>query len=262
VISHRSRALNTVANAASRVLLKAGRALRGENLDDHRINGEARLLRALAGALGPRPVIFDVGANVGAWSAHAAQRFPGADLHAFEPHPGAFAQLEQTLRPLGVACHRLALGAEPGHATLHFDPGKTVLSSLHQRDLQAFGLALDASVDVEVARLDDLCDELGLATVDLLKIDVEGHERDVLAGAERRLASGAIGVVQFEYGGTYLDAGVRLRDVLDRFPSGYALHRIVPWGLMPVSDRDLREESFTLSNFVAVGPVHTNARLG
>ncbi len=150
----------------------------------------------------------------------------------------------------------MALGAEPGHATLHFDPGMTVLSSLHQRDLAAFGMALGSTVDVEVARLDDYCDTLGIATVDLLKIDVEGHERDVLAGAERRLGDGAIGIVQFEYGGTYLDAGVRLRDVLDRFPETYAIHRIVPWGLMPVTDRDLRDESFALSNFVAVGPAH------
>ena len=72
MVSRRSRALNPVARAASRVLLKAGRALRGENLDDHRVNGEARLLRAVTRTLGPRPVIFDVGANVGAWAANAA----------------------------------------------------------------------------------------------------------------------------------------------------------------------------------------------
>jgi len=262
VISRRTQALNAGARLASRVLLKAGRALQGENLDDHRVNGEARLLRAVARTLGPKPVIFDVGANVGAWSQNAARLFPNATVHAFEPHPGAFAQLEQTLRPLGVACHQMALGAEPGRATLHFDPGTTSLSSLHQRDLAAFGMTLDATVDVEVARLDDLCDDLGLDIVDMLKIDVEGHERDVLAGARRRLESGAIGIVQFEYGGTYIDAGVRLRDVLDRFPAGYALHRIVPWGLMPLSGRDLRDESFALSNYVAVGPAHSSAVLG
>lgn len=262
MISKRSRALNPAARLTSRVLLKAGRALRGENLDDQRVNGEARLLRSTARVLGPSPVIFDVGANVGVWSASAARVFPGANVHAFEPHPGAFAQLEQAVRELGVACHQMALGAEPGRATLHFDPGMTVLSSLHQRDLSAFGMALDASVDVEVAPLDDVCDELGIDTVDVLKIDVEGHERDVLAGARRRLERGAIGLVQFEYGGTYIDAGVRLREVFECFPSGYALHRIVPWGLMPVEERDLREESFTLSNFVAVGPAYAHAVLG
>ena len=74
MISHRSRALNAVARATLRVLLKAGRALRGENLNDHRVNGEARLLRAVARTLGPHPVIFEVGANVAIGPAHTSAR--------------------------------------------------------------------------------------------------------------------------------------------------------------------------------------------
>ena len=121
-----SQALNAAARLASRVLMKGARTLRGENLDDHRINGERRLLRSLD--LPADAVIFDVGAHVGTWSSGALALFPGARTHAFEPLPGAFAHLS---RVPGITAHQIALGAEPGTATLHFDPDITVLSSLH-----------------------------------------------------------------------------------------------------------------------------------
>jgi FkbM family methyltransferase len=252
VISRRSRALSAVTAGASDALLLAARLLRGENIDDHRLNGERRLLRAIAREAAPGAVIFDVGANVGRWSTEAARLLPNASVHAFEPHPEAFADLRESVEGLGIECHRLAFGSRSGSAALHFDPELTVMSSLHERDLGPQG-ALGSTVEVEVERLDDYCDAQGIDRVDVLKIDVEGHERDVLAGAERRLAAGAIGLVQFEYGGTYLDAGVRLRDVLGLFPDSYSVFRIVPWGLAPVREADLRAESFALSNYAAIG---------
>ena len=237
------KAVNSAARLASRVLMKGARTLRGENLDDHRINGERRLLRSLD--LPADAVVFDVGANVGHWSQGALALFPGARIHAFEPLPGAFAQLS---RIAGITAHQLALGAEPGTATLHFDPDTTVLSSLHDRA----GMGLAQTVDVEVLPLDAFADAHGIDHIDFLKIDVEGHEKDVIAGASRRLGDGRIGVVQFEYGGTYLDAGVRLREVVELFPPAYSVARIVPWGLMPLTENDLRDESFALSNYVAM----------
>ncbi len=49
---------------------------------DFAANGEAALLRRLA-PFGPR-VVLDVGANLGDWSAVAAEAFPDAQIHAFE----------------------------------------------------------------------------------------------------------------------------------------------------------------------------------
>jgi predicted sugar kinase len=113
-------------------------------------------------------------------------------------------------------------------------------------------MGLGQTVTVEVATLDAFADAHGIDRIDFLKIDVEGHEKDVIAGASQRLHDGRIGVVQFEYGGTYLDAGVRLREVVELFPPTYSVARIVPWGLMPLTENDLRDESFALSNYVAM----------
>ncbi len=57
-----------------------------ENYDyDFDRNGEAWLLEQLR-SLRPK-IVFDVGANVGDWSARAALAFPQAAIHAFEPVP-------------------------------------------------------------------------------------------------------------------------------------------------------------------------------
>jgi hypothetical protein len=60
----------------------------------------------------------------------------------------------------------------------------------------------------------------------------------------------AIDVIQFEYGGTYLDAGRRLGGVVGLFPDGY---RLVPWGVIPLTQEDLRD-TFLLSNYAALSP--------
>ena len=53
-------------------------------------------------------------------------------------------------------------------------------------------------MDVEVKTIDGFCGEQGITRIDFLKIDVEGFEEDVLAGAEKMLDSQDIGVVLFE----------------------------------------------------------------
>jgi FkbM family methyltransferase len=240
------------AREASRVLGRGAQLLRGEGIDDHRLNGERRLLRSVVRSAGPTPVFFDVGANVGRWSLEASRLAPHGRVHAFEPHPAAFAELVRAVSGRNVSCHPVALGSAPGRAELHFDPELTVLSSLHERNLEGFGVALDDTVEVEVSTIDAFCDAEGIGAVDLVKIDVEGHELETLRGARASLEAGRIAAVQFEYGGTYLDAGIRLRDVVDVLPDRYDVFRLVPWGLMPLDAADLRQETFLLSNYVAL----------
>jgi FkbM family methyltransferase len=253
VPSPSSSLVTRAARTTSRLLGRGAQVLRGEGIDDHRLNGERRLLRNVARTAGPGATYFDIGANIGRWTLEAARLAPHGHVHAFEPHPATHAELLSAASgATNVSCHQLALGSEAGTATLHFDPELTVLSSLHDRRLDSFGLALDSTVEVEVSSLDAFCSEHDVEHVDLVKVDVEGHELETLRGARASLEAGRVKVVQFEYGGTYLDAGVRLQDVVDAIPDRYAISRLVPWGLMPLTAEDLRQETFLLSNYAAV----------
>jgi len=129
--------------------------------------------------------IVDVGANVGFYSlsmARAAGR--RAKVHAFEPNQDTFALLarhREINRANNVELHCFALGAKSEDRVLYAgrDSGKF--------SLEPDGRSLEGAKDVKVATLDALCRERSLGTVDLLKIDVEGHEPAVIIGARETI---------------------------------------------------------------------------
>jgi hypothetical protein len=92
---------------------------------------------------------------------------------------------------------------------------------------------------VESRTLDSFCDEQGVDRIDFLKIDVEGYERHVLAGAARLLDEGAISVLSFEISQIPLKAsGVRPREIFELLErAGYAAFELADGGFTgPVHD--------------------------
>ena len=138
--------------------------------------GTAALIRHLMPKDG---VFFDVGANWGFFSLlmAAEQGFTGT-VHAFEPVPETRRALEslvdQAMLSGRVLCHRLGLSNYDGSAGLIRDKVHSGLARLGDKG---------ATESVAVAQLDSL--ELG--PPDVVKIDVEGHEAAVLAGASETL---------------------------------------------------------------------------
>jgi FkbM family methyltransferase len=128
-------------------------------------------------------VALDVGGNAGVWSLQMA-RFAGK-VHCFEPNPVCIRALERVL-PRRATLHRVALSEKSGTAVMRFDPDNTGIGTIEARNTLAVnsGIASIEAVTVPTARLD----EFALKNVALIKIDVEGHEEAVLAGAEDTLA--------------------------------------------------------------------------
>jgi FkbM family methyltransferase len=123
--------------------------------------------------LTPGSVVFDIGANIGLTACIFSPK--AAAVYAFEPNPPVFRLLEENVRANALDNVRpfaLAIGAEPG--TTHFN-GES-----------AFGYmtANTGAPKVRVETIDRLVDQLRITRLDFLKIDVEGFEPAVLAGAE------------------------------------------------------------------------------
>lgn len=141
--------------------------------------------------------VFDVGANVGQYGKRLrAEGFRGA-IVSVEPDPSAFSVLERTAAHDALwAVHNVALGAEPGHATLHVST-LSVFNSLLPPS--AYGRASDTrigvvrDVEVEVTTVDRLLTAHPVHGALLLKIDTQGFERSVLTGARDSLRR-AVGV--------------------------------------------------------------------
>jgi FkbM family methyltransferase len=144
-------------------------------------------------------VIFDVGANLGIYSFAALAAQPNASVHAFEPTSEIASQLREAaaLNNLGkLNVHEVAVSSTNGYAKLNRCRGEMGTNGGMN---YIFGHAEAGDSDrVPTVRLDDFCDECGIDRVDLLKIDVQGHEYEVFVGAERLLRAGRIGLIFFE----------------------------------------------------------------
>jgi FkbM family methyltransferase len=124
----------------------------------------------------------DVGANFGYFSLYLASReaFCGT-VHAFEPSSRGFNDLEKLVTGFEfgnrIKIHQCALGNSTGHAELFLsnsDGFTTMVESMANRLEKT-----SSKQTVELRRLDDF----GFQHIDLIKIDVEGAESMVIAGA-------------------------------------------------------------------------------
>jgi FkbM family methyltransferase len=123
----------------------------------------------------PGSTVFDVGANVGYFSVLSCEL--GATAHAFEPNPRVRALLAHsaTLGTGDIEVVPAACSDHAGTMPLYLsDPANTGMSSLT--------VPTGTCVEVGVITLDEYACR-AQARPNLMKIDVEGHEREVLTGA-------------------------------------------------------------------------------
>lgn len=170
--------------------------------------------------------IYDVGACIGTWTLLAKSLFPRAVVHAFEPlatHCAEFGRA--TAGVADVRLHRIALGATPGNATMH------VMSHSDSSSLLAaapagraeWNLEEVTGVQVEVHRLDDYRQALGLEMPDLLKLDVQGFELEVLRGARETLRGARAVIAELSFA-DYYDHQCRFHEVVGYLAeAGYQL---------------------------------------
>lgn len=135
----------------------------------------------------PGDCVLDIGANVGDWTMPMALRVgPSGRVLAFEPVPYLAETITKTARINRhdwVEVHNLALSAEEGKAEFSVEKGNSGGSRLGRTEGDFY------VIPVATRRLDSLLDERpDITHIDLIKIDVEGHELEVLSGAQRTLA--------------------------------------------------------------------------
>ena len=143
---------------------------------------EARDAERLAHWVPAAGVVFDVGANVGFFTLKFARWLgPGGQLLALEPEPANVEHLRAALRRSPPACAVTVIAAA---AADHAGVARLALNPYHPGDHK---LAADG-LSVTLTTIDDEVQSRALTRVDFIKIDVQGAEALVLAGAEHTLA--------------------------------------------------------------------------
>lgn len=131
-------------------------------------------------------VIIDGGANIGASSIYFAKRFPAARIIAVEPEATNYALLlRNTQRYANITCVNAAIWGSEGvrdisnRMTGHW--GYTVSET--QKPSAPTGQA------IQCLTISNLMDQFGIPKIDLLKLDIEGGEKDVLQNASGWIGS-------------------------------------------------------------------------
>jgi FkbM family methyltransferase len=200
--------------------------------------GTTRLLCRMAHSGGR---VLEVGANIGWHTLLLADRVgPEGRVVAFEPNPAAFELLHLNLFVNGFwrrcRLEQLALSDASGSAELHVVGsflGSGRLVPFDEGDL-AWHQQRDHSFSVKVATLDEaVADD---PRFDIMKIDVEGAEPRVFAGATEFFAANPRLNIVLEF--TPRQHGQELLDWLHG--AGFALHWISRAGMTtPAVDREL-----------------------
>lgn len=192
--------------------------------------------------LHPGAVVLDIGANFGLYTAITAGviRTTGR-LYAFEGNPRTFSYLNRTLYANGVINNpnisivNKLVSKECGRGTLNFLDHNLAVATMSEMvinpaDLVPLGMELHA-VEVEMTTIDDFL-PADLA-VDLVKIDVEGHEPFVLMGMERVIARSPGIRIVIEYIDALLDQTTGPAEFTDYIRGlGFAICEIGKnWGL-------------------------------
>lgn len=196
---------------------------------------------------------IDIGGNVGDYTAELRRQNPALEIHTFEPSK---VNVEKLTSRFGsdsrVTIVPLAVSDRSGMASLYSDHGGSGLGSLKKRRLEHFDIAFDVEEDVKTIRFEDYWTAtLQRRQLDLVKLDIEGHELAALEGFGSALK--ATRALQFEFGGCNIDTRTYFQDFWYFFESNnFAIYRITPLGAQMIERYKECEEFFATTNFVAV----------
>ena len=138
----------------------------------------------------PGWTIVEIGANLGYFT-NLFQILVGTNgqLHAFEPVPSTFQQLQSSLPKGSNHCtlYNLGTAKEAGEVTFHIPLNDHGQATMSPHDCNSWKSREIEEVSCLVIKLDEFTPISSLSKIDFIKIDVEGAELPSLQGAEHIL---------------------------------------------------------------------------
>lgn len=197
-----------------------------------------------------RLTIFDVGANRGEYCKRILNTFPNCTIFAFEPSPTTFSLLEKNLEDEPrVKVFDFGLGENMEQRSLYKESQYAKIGSLTKLNVSDDRY----TENVSIRTIDQVAEDLQLNSIDLLKIDVEGHEFEVMRGGTGIIEMNKVKLIQFELGGSSIDNKTNLKEMYDWLDEiGFKIYLIKPRGLQYLPSYSYQYEQYSTTNFLAV----------
>lgn len=153
--------------------------------------------------------VIDVGANIGQFAVDASELYPDAVIYSFEPLPGPYNQLLINTKSFSkFNPYNIALSDHKGTTKMYsndFSQSSSILE-MAESHKKAFPHSTNATpVKVKVQTLDAIFNGVELDTDILLKIDVQGSEKQVLDGGTETIKKVKVIIIETSYISLYKD---------------------------------------------------------
>ncbi len=230
-------------------------SLRGMNIGgggNIETSGELNVLKLLKASGKNIEVIFDVGANVGAYTRALLSVFPRALIYCFEPAKETFHSLSNNFVEQNVILNNIGISDEVANRTLYYDKENSGLASLYNRELGYMNKKLNCKEQIELTTLDHFCQSHDINKIDFLKMDIEGNEYKALMGASGLLREKKIGAIQIETGGANIDSRTYFRDFWNLLDEDYEVFRVLQGGLKKIEKYEETLECFVTTNWLFI----------
>ena len=211
-------------------------------------------IKSIASLLKSEPsCALDIGGNIGDYTAELCTRWPNITIHIFEPSPTNLPKLRiRYSDQKNIHIHPFAVSDFEGSATLFADQPGSGMGSLSHRDVGHLQVStFDNEEDVKVISMEKYWENLGGGVIDIVKLDIEGHELSALKGMGKLVEK--IKIFQFEFGGCNIDTRTFFKDFFYFFTEkGFRIYRITPLGAQLIPYYKETDEFFSTTNYIAL----------
>jgi FkbM family methyltransferase len=197
-------------------------------------------------------IFIDVGGNKGLYSSTLLKKFNAKEIHIFEPCRQNIEIIYEKLNNKKIKINHCGLSNLDSEAILYSNETGSGLASLSKRKLDHFGITFNNEESIKLIRFDEYWkNNIKSEYVDLMKIDVEGHELSVLEGAGKYINK--IKVIQFEFGGCNIDTKTFFQEFWYFFKErNFQIYRITPIGALEINSYTESLERFQTTNYFCV----------
>lgn len=197
-------------------------------------------------------VVFDIGANVGNYSKLISKYLPQAQIYSFEPNLKSFNDL-QSIKINNFNCYQLGLSSSTCVMEMydHSSQGSEHGSLYKESFSLVHRINNISSSTFNATTVDKFCKDNKIDVIDFIKIDVEGHDLDVIKGCQYLLLNNRIHLIQFEFTQINIISRVFLRDFYEILQK-YKIYRLDSNNLIPLFEYQVSNEIFQYQNFLAV----------
>lgn len=234
----------------SQLIERVSTYAQGKGYGTSTITKEVKLVHAVLGKMAQ--LAIDIGGNIGEYTAELRKKSPNCEIHTFEPSTTNIATLKARFADDDkTKIVPYAISNVVGSATLFSNESGSGLGCLTKRKLDHFNISFDVKELVSTLRFEEYwMGQLGQRSIDIVKLDIEGHELNALDGFGRAIQ--ATRVIQFEFGGCNIDTRTYFQDFWYFFKeNNFKIYRISPLGLQYIGKYREQDEFFSTTNYIA-----------